>query len=125
MNQERPADVRPNQQALDVGWFRQQLCHERQFRLDQLVGLTTEQTTTPCSAAVAEVRAVLEAGARRALAEIDAALLRLAGGVFGACEMCGEMISPHRLQALPTIRLCLRCEHRSTAESEDIYLSPS
>jgi RNA polymerase-binding transcription factor DksA len=118
MNQERTSR---DERAIDVEWFRRELSQERQFRLDQLTSLTYEETT-PCPAAVAEVRAALKAGARRALQEIDAALFRLARGAFGQCEVCGQPLPMNHLEAIPTTRLCLRCEHRrprDPAEYED------
>ncbi|MER7243255.1 TraR/DksA family transcriptional regulator [Kribbella sp. NPDC000426] len=95
--------------ALNTAWFQRELEQEREFRLEQLISLSYA-ADTPCSAALDEVRATLTAGARRAVAEIDAALFRLSRGRFGTCERCGRPIPVHRLAALPTIRLCLPCE---------------
>jgi RNA polymerase-binding transcription factor DksA len=99
--------------APDLSWFRRELEQDRQFRLEQLISLSYE-AQTPCSAAHDEVRTTLTAGARRALAEIDAALFRLSRGIFGACELCGHQISVHRLMAIPTTRLCSSCERSQT-----------
>lgn len=49
------------------------------------------------------------------LAEIEAALARIDGGIFGECETCGESISARRLQALPWARFCLSCAERRQA----------
>jgi len=46
---------------------------------------------------------------RRELAEIDAALLRLAEGRFGLCEGCGGALGRQRLLADPTAVHCLSC----------------
>lgn len=46
---------------------------------------------------------------QRELAEIDAALLRLAKGDFGLCEGCGGALGRQRLLADPTAVLCLSC----------------
>ena len=43
MNQERISRTSPDEPAVDVEWFRRELCQERQFRLDQLVSLTYEE----------------------------------------------------------------------------------
>jgi RNA polymerase-binding transcription factor DksA len=43
------------------------------------------------------------------LAEVEAALLRLASGMFGACERCARPIEPARLLAGPWSRHCLSC----------------
>jgi RNA polymerase-binding transcription factor DksA len=116
MNQERISRTSPDEPAVDVEWFRRELCQERQFRLDQLVSLTYEEAM-PGPVAVEEVRAALKSGARRALQEIDAALFRLARGAFGTCEVCGASLPVSHLEAIPTTRLCLRCEYRQTTDS--------
>jgi DnaK suppressor protein len=52
-------------------------------------------------------RAVAE---RLALAEIEAALARLAAGRFGWCEQCGAAITTARLAEIPQARYCPECE---------------
>jgi DnaK suppressor protein len=44
------------------------------------------------------------------LAEVDAALARLAAGTFGFCEGCHEPIPRRRLEAAPYVRYCIHCE---------------
>ena len=51
--------------------------------------------------------------ARRRLVDIDEALVRVAAGVYGTCEVCGRPIAPARLQARPTARTCVECAVRS------------
>ncbi len=46
---------------------------------------------------------------RRELADIDAALLRIAEGRYGACQSCGGPMGLQRLRALPEARYCLAC----------------
>ena len=52
--------------------------------------------------------AALTGGARHHLAELDAALARLADGRYGRCEVCGEAIPDGRLEARPTARTCVQ-----------------
>jgi RNA polymerase-binding protein DksA len=47
--------------------------------------------------------------ARGHLAQIDAAMLRLAEGSYGICEACGAPISEARLAARPVTTLCITC----------------
>ncbi len=47
------------------------------------------------------------------LAEVDAALSRVRDGRYGTCERCGAPISPARLDARPTARLCIACASTS------------
>jgi DnaK suppressor protein len=47
--------------------------------------------------------------ARRALADVEDALARLAGGRYGLCEACGGTIPARRLTAAPETRYCPQC----------------
>ena len=46
---------------------------------------------------------------QRTIREIDAALDRIAGGVYGECARCENEIGIGRLRALPTTMLCIEC----------------
>ncbi len=48
-------------------------------------------------------------GVRRELADIDAALARIAEGSYGTCQSCGGPMGLQRLRALPEARYCLAC----------------
>lgn len=49
----------------------------------------------------------------RELAEVEAALGRIAEGVYGACASCGGPLGLQRLRAIPEARFCLGCSgHR-------------
>jgi RNA polymerase-binding transcription factor DksA len=66
----------------------------------------------PEGATVAFERAQVTALAqlvRGHLAEIEAALDRLASGTYGVCLQCGQPISPSRLEARPAARTCIGC----------------
>ena len=43
------------------------------------------------------------------LAELEAALDRLAAGTYGTCERCGQPIPEARLEARLTARTCIEC----------------
>jgi RNA polymerase-binding transcription factor DksA len=43
------------------------------------------------------------------LAEVEAALERLAAGTYGICEGCGQPIAKARLEARLTARMCIEC----------------
>ena len=47
------------------------------------------------------------------LAEVEAAIERLAAGTYGVCEQCGQPIAPARLEARPAARTCIGCAHLS------------
>jgi RNA polymerase-binding transcription factor DksA len=48
-------------------------------------------------------------GARDQLIEIDDAIARIEGGVYGLCLECGAAIDPDRLQARPSAARCIAC----------------
>ena len=56
--------------------------------------------------------AALAQAAREHLADIDAALARVADGSYGACQNCGRPIGAERLAARPTARTCIGCTRR-------------
>jgi DnaK suppressor protein len=53
--------------------------------------------------------ATLLGEARGRVAEIDAALSRLAAGSYGVCVRCGQPIGDDRLAARPAASTCIRC----------------
>jgi DnaK suppressor protein len=56
--------------------------------------------------------AALLSQAGRHLAQIDAALLRLASNRYGNCEECGQPIGAERLAARPVTTTCIGCAAR-------------
>jgi RNA polymerase-binding transcription factor len=48
------------------------------------------------------------------LAEVEAALERVAAGTYGTCERCGRPIATARLEARPVARTCITCAARAT-----------
>ena len=64
----------------------------------------------PEGATIAFERSQVDALVRQArehLADIDAALAKVAAGTYGLCEVCGEPIPDGRLEARPTARTCV------------------
>jgi DnaK suppressor protein len=59
-----------------------------------------------------EHAAALVSQARQHLAEINAALERLAGGSYGTCADCGARIAAERLAARPAATTCISCAAR-------------
>lgn len=60
---------------------------------------------------------------RRQLQLVDEALLRVREETYGECQMCGELINPKRLQAIPWARYCVKCQE--IAEREELAQSQS
>lgn len=59
-----------------------------------------------------EKRLVLENRLQNMLAEVERALVKLDGGTYGVCDICGSTIDPARMDALPQAILCLNCRQK-------------
>lgn len=64
---------------------------------------------------------------RRLVRKIEAALRRMAEGTYGICVTCADDIPRKRLEALPWIDCCLRCQEiaERELESEPSLQTPS
>jgi DnaK suppressor protein len=60
-----------------------------------------------------EIALALEHAEHEQLAEVEAALRRIAAGTYGYCERCGEPVIIARLYARPWARTCRRCAEQS------------
>ena len=54
----------------------------------------------------------LASGERKSLYELDDALKRIEEGVFGICDDCKSSITKIRLKAVPSARLCIKCQQK-------------
>ncbi len=54
----------------------------------------------------------LASNERKSLYELDDALKRIEDGTFGMCDDCKGMISKVRLKAVPSARLCIKCQQK-------------
>ena len=50
--------------------------------------------------------------------DIDNALAKIEKGTFGTCECCGENISQARLDAIPWVRYCKKCQEEAEKNSK-------
>jgi DnaK suppressor protein len=87
--------------------LRAALLEQRRFRADQLGQLRTEVSTDE---AREQVTASLRRAALVALADIDAALARMRAGRYGRCVRCDTTIPLERLEIVPAVALCMRCQ---------------
>lgn len=90
---------------------------EREFRgIVESSGVAgTDDEHDPEGATVAFERqhiATLLGETRQRLAQIDAALRRLADGSYGRCAVCGQPVGAARLAARPVTTTCIRCASR-------------
>jgi DnaK suppressor protein len=114
--------------------LRAALEEQRRFRREQLAALETD--AADCAGqdsadlpgpgdrqampALREVDALVAAGARQSLADIELALVRMRTGRYGRCRACGDRIPLAVLEAIPRTTLCLGCQR----EDEDADGAP-
>ena len=54
----------------------------------------------------------LASGERKSLYDLDDALKRIEEGTFGICDDCKSSITKIRLRAVPSARLCIKCQQK-------------
>ncbi|MFA5093404.1 MAG: TraR/DksA family transcriptional regulator [Candidatus Omnitrophota bacterium] len=54
----------------------------------------------------------LASNERKSLNELDEALNRIEDGTFGVCDDCKCLITKIRLKAVPSARLCIKCQQK-------------
>ncbi|MGC9439356.1 TraR/DksA family transcriptional regulator [Streptomyces sp. WG5] len=99
----------------DLAALRDSLHEQRLFREEQLRQIATvpsraDELIQRRSAAQTEVRVKLAASARMVLADVEAALERMAEGRYGICHLCRRPIDRERLVVVPQARYCARCQ---------------
>lgn len=98
----------------DLAVLRENLREQRVFREEQLrqMAAVPSRAGEPSrrSAGQTEVRVKLAASARMVLADVEAALARMAEGRYGACHLCRRPIDRERLMIVPQARYCARCQ---------------
>ena len=118
-----PAGRRGDDLASRLPVLRATLERQRDFRREQLAQVDLHQPTRTPSAtkgaahraqeptpALREIEALVAAGARRALTDIELALARMRTGHYGRCRLCGTGIPLAVLEAIPKTTLCLACQ---------------
>ncbi|WP_420919109.1 TraR/DksA family transcriptional regulator [Streptomyces olivaceus] len=98
-----PAPLSPE----DLVALRENLQEQRLFREEQLRRLAV---LPPGTDAGSEAGIGLAASARMVLADVEAALGRMAEGRYGRCHLCRRPVGRERLVIVPQARYCARCQ---------------
>ncbi|WP_078969365.1 TraR/DksA family transcriptional regulator [Streptomyces cyaneogriseus] len=111
-----PAALSPE----DLAVLRADLLEQRLFRREQLRRLAVSRPSRAGgarreTAARAEVRAKLAASARMVLADVEAALTRMAEGRYGTCHLCRSPLPLDYLKIVPQARYCGGCRRAREA----------
>jgi len=97
------ADGRPEGRGMHEPLRRLQ--QERNSRLAQLSAMEADRPNANEELMTAQTKAI-----RLVLAEIDAAVERVKDGSYGDCQDCNVRIPIERLEILPYVRYCVRCQ---------------
>jgi len=81
------------------------LQRERNTRLAQLTAMEADRPNANEELMTAQTKAI-----RLVLGEIDAAVERAKNGSYGDCQDCKVRIPVERLEILPYVRYCVRCQ---------------
>ncbi|TDO66443.1 TraR/DksA family transcriptional regulator [Kribbella sp. VKM Ac-2571] len=84
------------------------LQHERNTRLAQVNAMEADKPNANEELVKAQIAAI-----RLVLAEIDAAVERVQDGSYGVCHGCEVRIPVGRLEILPYVRYCVRCQQQA------------
>lgn len=99
-----PERAVPRLTPAQLAGLREQLDAQYRFRIAQL-----DDLRRTAGGGRDEVTVTLHHGARSALADIVAALGRLADGSYGACTRCGAALPVAGLEVLPQVGQCVPC----------------
>ncbi|WP_077801544.1 TraR/DksA family transcriptional regulator [Streptomyces sp. JHA26] len=111
VNQQMIGDRGTRLSPEDLAVLRDNLLEQRLFRQEQLRQImAVPSRADDGSAGQTEVRVRLAASARMVLADVEAALDRMAEGRYGSCRLCRRPIARERLMIVPQARYCARCQ---------------
>ena len=115
-----PTEHSPDTLVARLPALRVTLEEQRRFRREQLAHLDGSAATADsgraddqnraAAPALREVDDLVATGARRALADIELALLRMSTGRYGICRSCEAPLPLALLEAIPKTTLCLPCQ---------------
>ncbi|HEX6819173.1 MAG TPA: TraR/DksA C4-type zinc finger protein [Ktedonobacterales bacterium] len=81
-------------------------------------GISSHQADNADAASEFERNQAIIANSREMLQQVEAALSRVDAGTYGICARCGQPIEPRRLEALPYVALCLKCQEAVEQEGQ-------
>lgn len=83
--------------------------------LEQAEGTNLEEDGTEIFSQLVNLNSASDKELR--IRQIDEAIRAIDEGHYGNCSMCGRMINPERLRALPSAKTCIRCQSELDAQN--------
>jgi DnaK suppressor protein len=113
-DQERFAEIRAalERRAEELrAEYRQAVTDLQAYQRDRVSdGAGDDQADTGTKTFEREQELALANGIRERLEQVEHALARLDEGTYGSCERCGNPIPTARLEAFPSVTLCVACK---------------
>jgi DnaK suppressor protein len=78
----------------------------------------SDRAVDAATAVELEHKLAVEDNLRAQLKMVEHALHKLQVGTYGLCDLCGQPISPERLEALPYASLCIKCKASQTKDAK-------
>jgi RNA polymerase-binding protein DksA len=100
--------------------IKQELLQVDNERYVELVEKVHDRGDESAAALLADINLAIVDHHIKEIQAIDAALVRMAQGLYGTCDDCADGIGVERLQAYPTAKRCHPCQSRH----EESYLQP-
>lgn len=79
----------------------------------------TERLRSDCEQMEVITQDALAASEESLLKKIELALKRIEDGAYGNCLVCGETIPNERLEAKPSVALCIACQENKEGVRRD------
>ena len=95
----------------------QQLKESGDKDFEALAGKVHDSGDESVASMLGDISAVAAEQETRELAEVEAALTRIARNSYGICSNCGEAIALERLRASPAAALCIHCQQKAEGPS--------
>ncbi|HEY7347089.1 MAG TPA: TraR/DksA family transcriptional regulator [Ktedonobacterales bacterium] len=76
-------------------------------------GMAGDQADDASVLSQAERNRAIIAHTQQLLSQVNEALARIDAGTYGKCTHCERPIQPARLQAIPSVALCMDCQTKS------------
>ena len=109
-------------QRFDELWgeIKEELLQADNERYVELVDKVHDRGDQSAATLLADINLAIVDHHIKEIQAIDAALVRMAQGLYGICDDCGDDIGIERLQAYPTAKRCHACQSRH----EESYVQP-
>jgi DnaK suppressor protein len=99
--------------------FRKDIAHEVRGAGDRDLAHINDTSDMASDAAEGDLNLRIAESETVEAAEIERALEKIDNGTYGICEMCNKPINTDRLEYLPYVTMCIKCQELSEIRKRD------